>query len=146
MKHSASVRQAFSLIEVTVAIGVVAFSMLAIVGLLPIASQITRDSASQTNTSEILSSVVADMRATPKGSTTSPQYGIPLSGTSTLYFDGSGQVSTSLKSKSRYTLTVTPAPAGSGVIYADIALTWPAAATLGNSVGSVETVAAFNRN
>ena len=98
---------AFSLVEVTLAIGVAAFCLLAVFGLVPIGVQTNRNATSQTAATNILSSVVSDIRATPKTVSTSTQYGISLSAnsTTTLYFDGQGQFATSLGADSRYRLT-----------------------------------------
>ena len=65
---------AFSLIELTLAIGIAAFCLLAVMGLIPIAVQTNRSATSQTAANGIVASVIADMRATT--SPTSPQYRI----------------------------------------------------------------------
>ncbi len=91
---------AFSLIELTLAIGIAAFCLLAVMGLVPIAVQTNRNATSQTAANGIIASVIADMRATT--STTSPQYGIRFGTAKTLYFDTVGQFTTSLGANSRY--------------------------------------------
>ena len=55
---------AFSLIELTLAIGIAAFCLLAVMGLIPIAVQTNRNATSQTAATNIIASVIADMRAT----------------------------------------------------------------------------------
>jgi type II secretory pathway pseudopilin PulG len=57
---------AFSLVEVTLAIGVAAFCLLAVFGLMPIGVQTNRNATSQTAATNIMAAVIADMRATPK--------------------------------------------------------------------------------
>lgn len=135
---------AFSLVEVTLAIGIAAFCLIALFGLIPIAVQTNRNATSQAATTNLISSVIADMRATT--SPTSPQYGITFGTAKTLYFDGAGQFATSLGANSRYRASVTFPSSPAGLSYANINLTWPAAATPTNASGSVEMFAAFDKN
>src|SRR5438477_5279045 len=69
---------AFSLVEVTLALGVAAFCLVTVAGLLSVGLQTNQRSTSQTAATSILSNVIADLRATPKASTTSTQYGISI--------------------------------------------------------------------
>ena len=152
----------FSLIEVTLALGVAGFCLLAVFGLLPIGVQTNQRSLSQTAATAILSSVVADLRATPTTATTSTQYQITFGTAKTLYFDSSSRCSTDLAGSSkpdgslwsppiqtRYQLNVT-FPPNAGFVYspsyADLKVTWPAAAIAANAPGSTEIFAAFSRN
>src|SRR6266404_4337351 len=92
---------AFSLVELTLALGVAAFCLLAVFGLMPIGVQTNRNATSQTAAANIMASVLADIRTTAKATpsaTPSPLYNIsvPARGDSnatpqTLYFDGTGQ-------------------------------------------------------
>src|SRR5438552_15177106 len=66
----------FSLVEVTLALGVAGFCLIAVFGLLPIGVQTNQRALSQTAATAILSSVVADMRATPKPYDNSRAYNI----------------------------------------------------------------------
>ena len=159
---------AFSLVEVTLALGIAAFCLIAVFGLMPVGVQTNRNATSQTAATAILSSVVSDMRAsaigTPGGAQSSLYYiVIPVRGSlgvpQTRYFDGEGRCSTDLAGSirpdgsswappivTRYQLSVSfPSPA-TGVTYADLKVTWPAAALPGNASGSAETLAAFDRN
>jgi type II secretory pathway pseudopilin PulG len=152
----------FSLIEVTLALGVAGFCLLAVFGLLPVGVQTNQRSLSQTAATAILSSVVADMRATPTTATTSMQYQIAFGAAKTLYFDSSGRCSSdfagSIKPdgsswsppiQTRYQLNVTFPPNGGFTYspsYADLNVIWPAAATAANATGSTEIFAAFSRN
>jgi uncharacterized protein (TIGR02598 family) len=137
---------AFSLVEVTLALGIAAFCLIAIFGLMPVGVQTNRNATSQTAATNITAAVVADLRATPKANTTSTQFGITF-GTNPppLYFDASGQFTTSLGANSRYQLNVTWY-GSTGLRYADLKVTWPAAATPANASGSAEMFAAFDRN
>jgi uncharacterized protein (TIGR02598 family) len=152
-------KQAFSLVEVTLALGVAAISLLVIFSLLPVGLQTNQRSMEQTASANILSSVAADLRATPVtnprgGSITSTQFGISIpaagsTGTTTLFFNSAGQSSNSQQPDSRYRLTVTFASSGGGTKTAtlvDLQFTWPAAAVVANAQGSAEMFAAFDRN
>src|ERR1051326_1951887 len=138
--------KAFTLVEVTLALGIGAIGLIAIFGLLPAATRANRDASSQLGASEILSAVVADLRSTPKTSTSSPQYAITFGQPTTLYLDAAGQTNSSPQSQSTYRLTVTFPTSPTGVVYADIAITWPAVASQSQATGSVEPLSVFNRN
>jgi uncharacterized protein (TIGR02598 family) len=142
MNHR-SQASAFSLIEVTLALGVAAVALIAIFGLLVTGAQTSHTAMEQSASSDILTAVAADLRATPKTSppgqaATSLQYKINIPANpvaaatnSTLYFTSEGECSTSLSSftpcdlsapipspapplQVRYRLTVTFSPNGSG--------------------------------
>jgi uncharacterized protein (TIGR02598 family) len=136
----------FSLVEVTLAIGIAAFCLIAVFGLIPVGVQTNRNATSQTAATNIIASVIADMRATT--SSISPQYGITFGSSKTLYFDGAGQFATSLGTNSRYRARITFPPSQAGLSYADVKVTWPAPVdpAVGAPSGSVEMFAAFDRN
>lgn len=140
---------AFSLVEVTIALGVVAVSLLALFALIPIGLKGNQNSLSQTAATSIINSVIADLRATPKTSTTSAQFGITFGTAQTLYFNSEGTPATAITATSRYRLTITfpPAPPGTmSATFADFKLSWPAAAAAANTLGSCEMFAAFDRH
>jgi len=149
----------FSLVEVTLALGVAAVSLLVIFSLLPIGLQTNQRSIEQTASADILSAVAADLRATPvttpRGNATiSPQFSIniPASGSTgmtTLFFNSAGQSTASQQSDSRYRLTITFVSNGGGsktATFADLKATWPAGAAIADAQGSGEMFAAFDRN
>ena len=145
---------AFSLVEVTLALGIAAFSLLAIFALLPVASQATRMATERTASTNILATIGADLRATASTAPSSPLFGISIpsntaTSTVTLYFSATGQASTSLQPTSRYRGTITFIPSSAGpntATLATVRLTWPAAASVANSAGSVRTFVALARN
>ena len=152
-------RNAFSLVEVTLALGVAAFSLLVIFSLLPVGLQTNRRSIEQTAAADILSAIAADLRAapvtTPRGNTTtSIQFGIRIpaagsTGTTILFFNGTGQFANSQQPDSRYRVTVRFVSDSSGsktATLADLLVTWPAGASLTNAQGIAEMFAAFDRN
>jgi uncharacterized protein (TIGR02598 family) len=161
----------FSLVEVTLALGIAAFCLLAVFGLMPIGVQTNRNATSQTAATNIMAAVIADLRATPTFSTTSTQFGIniptdPTTGvdsscqrcascwnsqTQTLYLDTAGQVTTFANGRYRVTFTHVKNSAATptaGAIFVDLNVTWPAPADpcATKPSGSVETMAAFDRN
>jgi len=150
--------QSFSLVEVTLALGVAAVSLLLIFSLLPLGLQTNQRSIEQTASADILSAVAADLRATPVtnprgNATTSTQFGISIpasgsTGTTTLFFNGAAQSATSQQSDSRYRMTATFFSNGGAktATFADLKITWPAGAAVTNAQCSAEMFAAFDRN
>jgi uncharacterized protein (TIGR02598 family) len=148
-RHQSGSRGAFSLVEITLSLGVIAICFLAVLGLLPIASSSNRAAAAEGAAASIAAAVVADICATPGIATTSPQFGIPLGVSTILYFDAEGRSSTALNATSQYRVTITfPVnSAGSNAAsFAHVKITWPAAATLTNAAGTVAVFGAFRRN
>ena len=160
-------KDGFSLVEVTLALGIAAFCLIAVFGLIPVAALTNRNATSQTRATNITAAVIADLRATPKTNSASLQFAIPFFTTNTTrYFDSQAQcscdsaglqkpnpatrdcsLSWSPALQPRYRLTITWS--GSTTLpYADVKVTWPAAAdpaTITPS-GSTEMFAAFDRN
>ena len=145
-KLSAAV--AFSLVEVTLALGIAAFCLIAVFGLIPVGMQTNRNAASQTVATNIMAAVVSDLRATPTTKPASGQFAITFatSGTQTRYFDAYGIQSASPTADSRYRLDITWNSAPTGLLYAYLKVWWPATATAANATGSTGIFAAFDRN
>ena len=159
MKHRNRSIAGFSLVEVTLALGVAAFCLIAVFGLVPVGVQTNRNATSQTFATNILSGVVSDIRASPPGTGLSAKYKISRSKATntTLYFDGQGLPTTACYTSScppgpnsRYRLYVKIANNPAGVVYPNyvwLKVSWPAAVDTINTTitpnGSVETVAAF---
>jgi len=179
---------AFSLVELTLALGVAAFCLIGVFGLMPLGVQANRNATSQSLAANIMAAVVADLRAASKpydNSTTylagaqvvsgsdcyvaiapsttghpppnptywgagsaCPRFGISFGTNAILYFDGSGQFTTSLDANSRYQLSATwyNDSVSTGLKYADLKVTWPASADPSTPSGSAEMFAAFDRN
>ena len=146
MNNSLRCCTAFSLVEVTLALGIAALSLIAVLGLMPVAALTNRNATSQTAVTNVIASVIADMRATT--SSTSPQYGITFGTAKTLYFDGAGQFATSLGANSRYRVRITFPSSPSGLSYADVKASWPAPVDPATTTpsGTIEIFAAFDRN
>lgn len=144
----------FSLVEVTLALGVAAFCLLAVFGLLPIGLKTQQTAIEETAATRTLSAVVSDLRSAAQTATTSSLFNIAIppnnvASSSTLYFDTEGHMSSAIDGNSRYRLTITFAPnatAGRGATFAHLLVTWPAAATVPNASGAAETFVALDRN
>lgn len=160
MKGAPVDRRSFSLVEVTLALGVASVCLIAIFGLLPVGLRTNQDAAQQIAAGDILGAVIADLRATPATTprgeaAASRQFAInipanPVSEatTSTLFFSGEGHFSASANSESRYRLTITFLPnAGSrAATFAHLKMTWPAAASPVNATSSAEMFLGLDRN
>ena len=166
MKNSKSRVSGFSLVEVTIALGIAVFCLMAMMGLLSVGLTSNMAAKSQSAANFIFSAVISDLRATPVTdplgqSTTSLQFKIPIPANpvvaspaaTTLYFTSDGQyASTILGSQYDYRLTITFLPNGTAgtsprtATFADLKITWPAAAVPPNVVGSVENFVALDRN
>ena len=123
---------------------------------MPVGVQTNRNATSQTAATNIMAAVVADLRATPTANTSS-QFCISFGTATTLYFDSAGQCSNDLAGstspcgvalvpalQTRYKMNITWS-GSSALRYADLKITWPAAATAANANGSTEMFAAFDR-
>lgn len=150
-------RGAFSLVELTLALGIAAFCLIAVFGLMPVGVQTNRNATSQTVATNILASAVSDIRASPPSTHVSAIYQIKRTKTNktTVCFDGQGgfttltaTLETACPANYRYRLYVyiTRNSINSQYLadYAYLKVTWPAAvAPTVTPSGSVETVASF---
>jgi len=167
-------KTAFSLVEVTLALGIAAFALVAIFGLLPIGLKSNQTSLEQTAAAAIASGIVADLQATPvsipPANTNSPRYQIKLNAPSgnepapdrtTIFLskDGSplgsidANADAGLSPRFRATVYVTPPAASQRFASAvRILITWPALAdpVAANEpakfAGSFETLSLLDRN
>lgn len=83
LRHSG--RGAFSLVEAVIAIGIVSFAMLGVMGLIPVGLSTFRDAMSTTTQSEILSVITAEVLRTDASNLSATNYyfderGIPVDG------------------------------------------------------------------
>ena len=142
----------FSLVEVTLALGIAAFCVIALLGLLPLGMQTNQSAVSQTAAASILSSVVADLRATAKTTPTSPQYDITFGTAKLLYFDDQGKAVTPTdpNATARYRVMITFPASPKGLFaptFVSLKISWPALADPATTppAGFVETFAALDR-
>lgn len=150
--------EAFTLVEVCIALGIAGISLFALQGFIPSSLKVASNAADQTAATTMLTSITQDLRNTPSGSNNSPGFGIPMPDfnstnstwlTSTNFYlaeDGLGVLS---PSQARYAATVTLSNAAStsvtSLTTARIKVYWPASVAPNNAQGSVETVTFFNR-
>ena len=154
--------QAFSLVEVVLALGIVVFAGFALIGLMVVAVQGTRDSKEQLQAATLAESICSTLRATPSSNYSSsafPQQGFPLPyitnsasnfTTTPVYLTWDGVATTkaqarfglyySVTAPSNYTPVTSP---GAAVVY--LSFFWPAAASSVpvNSAGHFEITSTF---
>ena len=152
----------FSLVEVTLALGVAGFCLLAIFGLLPVALNSNQTAIEQTAADSVMTAIVSDLRATPAtlpvgAAAVSAQYAINIpaaSGASsqTLYFVSEQQTAANAASaRFRVTLKFIGAPSGGGTKSAmclSMKVSWPAVVdpSTGTPAGTVQSFVALDRN
>ena len=149
MKLFSRAKGSFSLVELTLALGVASFCSIAVFGLLPVGIRTSQDSISETASASILSAVIADLRATPKIAATSPQFGLTFGSPATLYFDSNGGSATITTSRYRLTISFPANPTGSyAATFAHLEVSWPAPVNPATTppAGFVESLAAFDRH
>jgi uncharacterized protein (TIGR02598 family) len=152
----------FSLVEVTLALGVAAFCLIVLVGLLPAGLKTQQASAQQTIANEIMSEILGDLRADirlpPGQASHEGDSGFGLHGhwaqlyaPDTLYFDqqgnwlqlnGSPPAGATFRSKITYLF-----PPNASTSVANIIVSWPAQVDPATVMpaGSVQTFIAVNR-
>ena len=142
-------RNAFSLVEVTVALGVASFCLLIIVGLLPAGVSLNRNSLAQTTAANLSTSIVSDLQATPTTNSTSSVYSLPMTGDTTIYLREDGTVAPNAQQANYRARVVTAAGTGGThtATTVRIYITWPALANPATGApGAFDTVIALNRN
>jgi uncharacterized protein (TIGR02598 family) len=164
MKRPLSGSAAFSLVEVTLALGVAAFALLAIIGLLPASLKTQQASIEQTTANTIISQIFSDLRADlrlPPGlASHEGDSGFQLHGhwaqmltPDTLYFTQEGKQTGNVNGSPpadavfRAKITYRRPPTDTTSL-ADITVSWPAQvdpAAGGVPAGSVTAFVAVNR-
>lgn len=150
MKMERSGSRAFSLVEVTLALGVAAISLIAIFGLLVTGTQTNHTAIEQSSSCDLLTAVAADLCATSKATTTSTQFRIAIGTDATLFFNAAGQSTTIDAARYRLKIRFPASPGGRSATWVHLRMTWPARLDpdLGTSVnfGTAETFVALDRN
>jgi len=166
MKRSLSVTAAFSLVEIVIALGVAAFCLLAVMGMLPVAAKVQQVSVQQTKANAVISQIIDDLRADvrlPPGQASKVQgewanlhgHWAAVAVPDTIFFTNDGDQTGSVTQG-----TAPPAPVGAvfraTITYlfpptattsiAKITVSWPAAQSdLTQVAGSIDVFAAVNR-
>jgi type II secretory pathway pseudopilin PulG len=149
--------QAFSLVEVVLALGIVSFAVLTILGLLPVGIKLAHNSLQETGAQNVVSQIVADRLASPYVNA-SLIYGLPSLASGT---DATGATSvitstfgvtenfqpTDLTSGSAYyriDSVITPPPESGGFnpYIGYLKVSWPANAAT-NNAQSIEVVVSY---
>jgi type II secretory pathway pseudopilin PulG len=159
----------FSLVEVTLALGVAALCLLVLMGLLPTGLKTQQSSAQQTTANQIISQISSFLRSDvrlPPGQTSKacpdpPDPNDPCDWSNlnghwqsvatpdTMYFTNEGKPTTSAPANAAFRAKITyMSPPTQTTSLATIRVTWPAAADPDNNgvpAGSVTTLLAVNR-
>jgi len=165
MKQQSRSSSAFSLAEVTIALGVAALAFIAVLGMMPVGLKTQQSSVNQTKANAVMSQAIDFLRADvrlPPGQVKKAQgdwtnlnghWGAPVHIPDTLFFttDGieiNGSINASTAPQSavfRATITYLFPPTATTSI-AKITVSWPAAQSdLTKVAGSIEMFAAVNR-
>jgi uncharacterized protein (TIGR02598 family) len=165
MKRSPPLVGGFSLVEIVIALGVAAFCLIALLGMLPAGLKTQRTSANQTKANGVVSQCVDFLRADvrlPPGQAKKAQgdwtnltghWGSPVHVPDTLFFTNDGiEINGSLNASTapqnavfRATITYLFPPTATTSI-AKIVVSWPAAQSdLTKVEGSIDMFAAVNR-
>jgi len=163
-------RHSFSLVEVTLALGVASFCLLAVFALFPTGVAVNQISLQQTSDTTLARGIALDLSVTPKTVPqtiqASPRYGIPIPVTGmashTLFLKDDGTISGAIDSDAnasldpRYRATITfMAPSSASyksAVGVRVLLTWPALAdkSAGTApskyLGAYEVLTSLNRN
>ena len=165
MKRSVRITAAFSLVEIVLALGVAAFALIAVLGMLPVGLKVQQASVQQTMANAVMSQIIDDLRADvrlPPGQATKAAgdwsqlngHWANVAVPDTLFF------TIDAKENGYASGSAPPAPAGSvfraTITYlfpptattsiAKITISWPAAQSdLTKVAGSVDMFAAVNR-
>ena len=141
------VASGFSLVEVTLALGIAGFCMLVIVGMLPVGLGNNRNSIEQSAAANLARCVVADLRAAKNSEDTnkSPQYEIlfSTSAAQTTYFADDGTKAGSVPPggcQATTTIDADRIPAS-----VRIKITWPAAVAATAASEAFEIITAIDR-
>src|ERR1051325_2202748 len=127
------VDSSFSLVELTISLGLTALCLTALLGLLPFAIETHQDNIGQTTSASILSSVITDLRATPRAESRSLQYGVAFGIPQFIYLSDEGRpvTPTDRTTVPRYKIAITFPPTGaapSSLTFISLKVIWPALA------------------
>lgn len=159
-------RRGFSLVEVAIALGVVAFCLVAIVGILVVGLKSVATATQERAALVLADAVLVDIRSTPApkpkpraapplDQRKSPRYQIPVPDAGdppvtayTLFLTDSGVTTANpAESQFRLTITLTPPPAASrSATHVHVRCTWPGSADPAFQSSAVETTTLLDRN
>jgi uncharacterized protein (TIGR02598 family) len=160
MRLSVTSSKGFSLVEVTLALGVASIGLATIVGLLSVGTYASQRASQASAAANLFSAVATDLRATAARSrtgesVTSQQLAIVIPAApansptvSTLYFAENETHSASITAQTRLRLTITfmPNTAPQTATLVQLRLTWPAQASPDNAADNAGLFLALDRN
>jgi uncharacterized protein (TIGR02598 family) len=148
---------AFSLVEVVLSLGIAAFCLVAMLGLLPSGLKSAKNTTDQTAAAIVLENVALDLRNTQTGGNSTPLYGItlpaagsPSAGNPVNFFFNEDGTFTAFRSSLsvRYGVLLTLSNPTSNTTTAWIQVYWPPSipiSNLKNAQGIVESFITINR-
>jgi len=151
----------FSLVEVTMALGVAVFCLLTLLALLPVGLNLNSAATRETTAMNIASAIIVDVQTTgtnaqsslfkiqiPAIDATSSQIAFYVTDSGMLTGAPTGGQSLPPPVDARFLVTLTMTPPGAATLQStqlDIRISWPAMVTMDKALGSIETFAAINR-
>jgi len=141
-------RKGFTLVEVTLALGICAFVLVALIGLFSTGLKASRESEDQVQAANLASRIVAIRQAAPTNASSFPDLAIPASAMTNAYADAYGGATRYVgfdgmtnSSSPAYRVTCkagTNALTGSSTAQVYLLLTWPPQAAATNAAGRYE--------
>ena len=134
-----------------IAIGIAAFCLVTMLGLIPSGMKAVNATTEQTAATAIISEVMTDLRDTPLGSNTSPILAIQLptngsTNATNFYVNESCTLyPTNTSLDARYGVTLSLSNSSVFITTARVQVWWPSVAAPSNAVGSVEAISAIMR-
>jgi uncharacterized protein (TIGR02598 family) len=139
-------RQAFSLIEVVIALGIFAFCIVGIVGLLPIAANSVKSVSLESTANNIAESIAGFWQVAPLSSTTTGgnftmgNFTIGTTGNQTIYYNNFGsEVSTLEESSLRLVYDAQSLSGHPGSFAVNLTFTWPPNASANSTIATTRT-------
>ena len=134
----------FTLTELMFALAILTVTLVSIFGLLPIGIKSNQNSSEQTAAASLARSIVADLRATSKQASASPQYAIAFPSSAAILYFGEDCSLQNSPSTARYRVTATIQSA-SPMDLLNVGITWPAMASSNSAAGMYEVTTAILR-
>ena len=137
-------KNAFSLIEVVIALGIFAFCIVGIVGLLPIAANSVKSVSQETNANNIAESIAGFWQVAPIGSQTGGNFTmgnftVGTTGNQTIYYNNFGTETAATDASLRLIYDVQSLTGFPNSFTVNLTFNWPLTAT-----GNITTTRTFN--
>jgi uncharacterized protein (TIGR02598 family) len=141
----------FSLVEVTMALGILTFALMVLLALLPVGLNTVQKSAQESAATNVLHAVAADIRNVPTGEQTSSLYGIPVwnasgstSGDFFLDENGNRAAAGTASNYSVYWTVRRPSAPATVPVHVHLEVAWPGDTPTPR--GSIETLVTLSRH